>query len=138
MKIIVDLDNPDDVTQALALLTGEQPEYEAPAPAPTRAPGRPAPGKPAAAAPGKPAAGRPAPGRAQPSAPARSAPQPAAGGVTKDEFAQAVQAFAKKNGPAQAKQAFAEYGAAIGAAVSKISDVPEDDYDNAIQWFPAE
>lgn len=141
MKIVVDLNNPDDVTAALALLTGEtdyQEAAEQPAPPPpSRAPAGRTPGKPAAAAPGKPAAGRPAPGRAQASAPARSSAQADTGGVSKDEFAAAVQAYAKANGPAAAKAAFAEYGASIGAEVKMISNVPEDDYDNAILYFPA-
>lgn len=147
MKIVVDLNDPADVEQALALLNGEQPEYVAPeAPA---APARPAPGRPAApagrpapggarpsapAGRGAPAAGRPAPGRAPASAPAPSEP---AGGVSKEELAAAVQAYAKANGPAAAKAAFADYSAAIGATVTMISHISPDDYDNAIQYFPA-
>lgn len=147
MKIVVDLNDPADVEQALALLTGEQPEHVAPEasaasarPAPGRpaAPaGRPAPGGARPSAPagrGAPAAGRPAPGRAQASAPAPSEP---AGGVSKEELAAAVQAYAKANGPAATKAAFADYGAAIGANVTMISHIPTDDYDNAIQYFPA-
>lgn len=143
MKIIVDLNDPADVEQALALMTGENAEYAAPepeAPAPRAAPaGRPAPAA-GRAAPGRPAAapaGRPAPGGR--AAPGRAAPAPAApaGGVSKDELAAAVQAYAKANGPAAAKAAFADYGAAIGANVTMISHIPADDYDNAIQYFPA-
>lgn len=138
MKIIVDLNDPSDVADALALLTGEQPEYDAPvepAPPPARGPAaRTAPGPKAPPARTAPAAGRPAPGRAPASVPARSA---APAGTTKDDFALAVQTYAKAHGPAVAKQAFAEYGASIGATVTKISDVPEDDYENAITYFPA-
>ena len=148
MKIVVDLNDPADVEQALALLTGEQPEHVAPEPEPA-ASARPAPGRPAAptgrpapggarpsapAGRGAPAAGRPAPGRAPASAPAPSEP---AGGVSKEELAAAVQAYAKANGPAAAKAAFADYGAAIGANVTMISHISPDDYDNAIQYFPA-
>ena len=117
MKIIVDLDNPDDVAQAVALLTGENEGRDAPLPTPvvatpSRAPaarGPAAAGKPAAP-PSRtpPAAGRPAPGRAQPSA------------------------------PQAAKARFAEYGAAIGVAVTNISSIPADDYENALTWFAVE
>lgn len=135
-SITFDPTNPDDVDFVMNLLGGDlataEPEPEpAPAPAPTRAPpGRAAPN----AARTPPAAGRPAPGRAPASAPARSAPAP---GVTKDEVAAAVQAYAKAHGPAAAKAAFADYGAAIGVAVTNISGIPADDYENAITYFPA-
>lgn len=121
MKIEFDPTNPDEVAIVAAIIGGE-----APAPAAEK----PAPRGPAANRPTTPAAGKPASRPAGSGVQARSAPAAQeTSGITAQDFAAAVQNYAKVKGPAAAKAVFAELGA------TKISDIAEADYENAITYF---
>lgn len=130
MKLTVDLNDPQDVAAALAVLQGHGGAAPAPAPAPAAPAAAPAPAAPAAPAPA------PAPAPAAPAAPAAApapAPAPAApapsGGVTQAQVVQAVQAYAKAYKPAAAKAKLAEFG------ITKVSEATEDQYPALLAAF---
>lgn len=135
MKLEIDLTNPGQVTQGIALLqmlagnTGALPSPAAPRPAPPAAapaPSAPPPPPAAASAPAAPPA--PAAPLPVPTAPAAPPPPPASG-PTQAQVSAAVQAYSTKYGPKEAKKLFAHFGWA------KTSDIPADQYQTAYEAF---
>lgn len=136
MQIIVDLNNPEDVANALALLGGNT----GAAPATPAAASRPGPAAAPARAAG-PAANKPAPAAAA-AKPAPAKPAPAAAQSSKlAQMAEAIAGYAKAYGPKETKARFgqmsealtAEYGQEI--AFTKTSDIAEDWVDICLPWF---